>query len=89
MSTFDATKYKKLGDDLAEEISTHIDNSNNFFFVPIPSKLLITKKQFNSLLKSDDLDDMYQLNVITEEPERSKEKMFFTKKGFVMEVVVE
>lgn len=84
---FDATVLQERGTALVKKVDELIGDSQAFIFTPLPSVILLTEDQYDSLLEADELEVMQDYSELMNKFTISKNKLFMTQHN-AMEVEV-
>lgn len=94
MRSIDISDWKEKGGDLVWEISRAVDAEAKRQFAEVPSRLLMNRAQYNSMVEEDLFIPMYDLGVTqsgivyNDRLKASKDQLFLTKGGYPLEVEV-
>lgn len=81
----DVTVLNLTGRPLVDEVIKIVGDTQAFFLQPLPSVIVMTSEQYDSLLDEDELQFMSEYSEILDQVKQSKDKLFYTPHN-VMEV---
>lgn len=94
MREIQITDWKQKGQELVKEISDAVDSESKKQFVEVPSKIIMNRKQYNSMVEDDLFIPMFDPGVsksgiiYNDRVRAAEEQLFLTKGGYPLEVEV-